>query len=143
MVALVAGFERTLARRLAAAEQGGMAAVARSILDYEAAPRVAEDPGPSQRLIARWTAVPLAGFIGGSRALLDRPDRTAQLATLSVRQLWIAGALGPMREAAGRASALSPLGRLELLPRCGVGCAWQRPEPWAAAVNSLLDDATA
>ena len=46
--ALVAGFERTLARRLAAAEDGGMAAVARSILDYEAEPRVAEDRQPQR-----------------------------------------------------------------------------------------------
>lgn len=139
--ALVAGVERTLTRRLAAAEQGGMAAVARSILDHEAEPRIAEDPGPSQRLIARWTAVPLAGFVGGARALLDRPDRTTELAALSVPQLWIAGALAPLHEAARRASELSPLGRLELLPRCGAGCAWQRPDPWAAAVGAFLDAA--
>ncbi|MEE8422465.1 MAG: alpha/beta fold hydrolase [Dehalococcoidia bacterium] len=137
--ALVAGFKRTLTRRLAAAEEGGMAGVARSILDYEAEPRNAEDPGPSQRLIARWTAVPLAGFIGGARALLDRPDRTSELAALSVPQLWIAGALAPLRGATRQASALSSLGRLELLPRCGAGYAWQRPEPRASAVVAFLD----
>jgi 3-oxoadipate enol-lactonase len=141
--ALLAGHERTVARRLAAAEGGGMAAVARSILDYEAEPRVSEDPGPRERIVARWSDVPPAGFIGGSRALLNRRDRTTDLAALAVPQLWIAGELGPMREAARQASTLSPLGRLELIPRCGIGCAWQRPEHWAAAVNGFLDDATA
>jgi pimeloyl-ACP methyl ester carboxylesterase len=140
--ALLAGFERTIARRLAAAEEGGMAAVATSILDYEAEPRVSEDPGPRERIVARWTDVPLEGFIGSSRALLDRRDRTADLATLTVPQLWIAGELGPMREAAKQASTLSPLGQLELIPRCGIGCVWQRPQLWAAAVNGFLDDAT-
>ncbi|HJM74996.1 MAG TPA: alpha/beta hydrolase [Dehalococcoidia bacterium] len=85
----------------------------------------------------------VAGFIGGSHELLDRRDRSADVATLAAPQLWVAGALAPLREATTHASTLSPLGRLELVPRSGADCAWQRAELWAVAVNAFLDDATA
>jgi citrate lyase subunit beta/citryl-CoA lyase len=118
--ALVSGFERTLARRLAAAEDGGMAAVARSILDYEAEPRVAKDPGPSERLIARWTDVPLTGFIGGSHALLERRDRTADVATLE-------GAAVVARRRAGAAAGGDHAGERALAARPpGAGAALRR-----------------
>lgn len=136
--AMVAGFERIEARRLAAAEAGGMEAVAESVLDYEAPPRVSEDPGPRRNVIARWTAVSAEGYVGCARAMRDRPDRTGDLAALAP-QLWLAGELGEMREAVRRAPELAPgNAQATIIRHSGPGCAWQRPEEWTVAVLDFL-----
>ncbi|HJM89539.1 MAG TPA: alpha/beta fold hydrolase [Dehalococcoidia bacterium] len=139
----VQGFEQTLTRRLAAAEAGGMEAVARSVLEHEAEPRVSHDPGPRERVVNRWRMVHADGYIGSAHALLERPDHTADLATLPMPQLWLVGQLSAMSAAISGVAALAPQARIEQVKLAGVGCAWQRRDHWTDYVNAFLADVDA
>jgi 3-oxoadipate enol-lactonase len=81
------------------------------------------------------------GVIGALRALLNRPDSTPTLATISVPTLVIAGeedVLTPAKEARAICAAI-PAARLEVLAQAGHLSNVERPAAFNAVLSEFLD----
>ncbi|GLH73398.1 alpha/beta hydrolase [Geothrix limicola] len=81
------------------------------------------------------------GVVSALLGMADRPDRRAQLASIQVPTLVVAGAddtLIPMRESVDMAETI-PEARLVVIPKAGHLVAYEQPGPFNEALASWLD----
>ncbi len=86
------------------------------------------------------SAACVEAIVGGSEAMIARPDSTPTLTTITVPTLVIVGeedVLTPVREAGGLAEAI-PNARLEILPGAGHLSNLERPASFTCAVRDFV-----
>jgi pimeloyl-ACP methyl ester carboxylesterase len=100
------------------------------------------NPGAVEAVGRLIRATPLATLAGCLRAMAARPDRTADLATIRIPTLVVAGehdVITTPEEARGMAEAL-PLGRLAIIPEAGHLTCLENPEAATGVLHAFLDD---
>ena len=124
---------------IAVAREGGAAAVANAqITGMVGATTRAQNPALVDGLHQMLASAPVEGIIGALQAMMDRPDSTDLLPTITVPTLIIVGeedALTPVKESRAMHAAI-PGSRLEVIPGAGHCSNLEKP----AAFNHVLGE---
>lgn len=101
-----------------------------------------ESPYTLESYLDRMKTVTVEGYVGVSKAIVERPDLTDRIGGITAPALVMVGEWDGFYPCAIRDHALIPGARLVVRRECGHGFKW-RTETWLAEIDSLLDDVEA
>jgi 3-oxoadipate enol-lactonase len=122
------GLEQTVRREWAYAEQND--------------PHFADSPYTLEDNLRRIKLMTPEGYLGAAQAIIDRPDLTGHVSSITAPTLVMIGAWDDFLPCARRDHGLIPGSRLVIRERCGHGSRW-RLDTFLAEVEHFLDDVEA
>jgi pimeloyl-ACP methyl ester carboxylesterase len=122
----------------------GMEATVRREWDWNQQnnPHINESPYTLEGDLQRIKLMTPEGYLGAAQAIIDRPDLTDRIPTITAPTLVMIGAWDDFLPCALRDHGLIPGSRLVIRNRCGHGARW-RLDTFLAEVEHFLDDVEA